>query len=587
MTSGTKTDLSLYLILLKYVSPYKWYFAVAAVGMVIFSSTNAGIAMLVKPLLDEAQMSEGTVIAVWIPFSIIGVLIARSVGQFLSTYFLGVVTTSALREMRNDLFQRLLHSTTSFYDAHDHGKLISRITHVTSSVGNLVTSIVLTTIRDSLTLILLIAWMIYLNWVLTLIFVSVMPIVLYILRKTKGLYRKLSGQSFVAMGDLTNITNQAITGEEVIKSYSGYDYAYKAFKQSNEDLAKRMRRLLRVKSISIPLIMLLVGSSSALIIYLFTFDTVTQWISLSELMSFLTAGLLIPKPAKGLANVYASIHSSLSGVKLLAEVFNAPLEAPFKSLASHTAPPTCERLRGDIKIENLSMSYDAVRHGLSSVSLHIKPGEHLALVGRSGAGKTTLVRLLMRFYNPDSGRILADDKDIADMNIHDWRTQVSYVGQQVILFQDTIKKNIAFQSEIDEDRIRQVVEQAHVSQFVDKLPEGLDTKLGPGQTSLSGGEKQRIALARCLYKDAPIIIFDEVTSALDTQAEMVIKDTIQNLLRDRTCIIIAHRFSTISEADRVAVLDNGHLVEEGTHSELLEAGGVYKELYDPSNRILM
>ena len=562
---------------LEYVRPHKRLFVVAFVGMVVFSASNTGFAMLMKELLDGGAINEG-VIPRWIPLALLAVLVVRGTGYFLSTYCMGVINSRAARAVRTDLFVQMLHLPVSFYEGFDKAKMLSRLTHVVSSVSDNMTRTVTSLIRDSLMLLFLLAWMVYLNWILSLVFFLAVPIVLRVVKSGSRRVKHLSKMSFGSMADLTAVADQSLRGDEVVKSFVGQAYMRERFEETNESVADYMRRMIKVKASSAPLAMLGTGVGISLVIFLFTLEGFAQWITIGELVSFLVSAMMVPRPVKSLVNLNVMMQAAISGMRLILEVLDVEAEPTAPSVA---AKPTDE-LKGDIVFENVSMNYEGGGDGgraVSSVSFRAEAGRRVAVVGRSGAGKSTLVRLLMRFYEPDAGRILIGGKDIAGMDLHALRHAVAYAPQQAVLFNDTIANNIACSRDADADRVREAARMAHVLEFAEALPEGLETQVGRGGRSLSGGQRQRVALARCLYKDAPVVVFDEATSALDSESEDLIKDAVRETLKGRTCLIIAHRFSTIYDADAVVVLESGRVVQTGTHDELVETDGVYRTLY--------
>lgn len=559
----------------EYVAPYKRYLAVSIFGMILFAGCNTGIAMLMRPLLDDGVAGEG-VVPKWIPFAVFAVMLARGVGNYLSTYYMGIAGEFGVRRLRTEIFAHMLRLPSSFYDAHDQGGMLSRLTQVTNNVKLLVSRSMVMLIRDILTLAFLLAWMIYLNWILATVFLLMGPLVLRIVRSNARRFRRLSHAAYERMGDLTGVVGQALRGEEVVKSFVAQDYMLGRFNKVNDALAEYNRGQLRVKSTGVPLAMFILGAGISVVIFLFTFEAVVEWMSIGTLVSFLVAAVMVPKPVRSLVGVNALVQSSLTGMRMVLEVMDAPVEPQ-----GGASPASRENLRGDIAFENVSLRYAGAAHdSLSSVSLAIKAGHRLALVGRSGAGKSTLVRLLMRFYEPDSGRILVDGGDIRETDLHVLRGQIAYVSQKIMLFNDTIARNIACDELVDDARVREAARLAHVLEFADELPEGLDTRIGRGARTLSGGQSQRIALARCVYKAAPIIVFDEATSSLDAESEEQLRLALDNTLKGRTCIIIAHRFSTIRDVDAVAVMERGRIVQTGTHDELIKVDGVYKTLYN-------
>lgn len=568
-----KESLRLYTKLLKYARGFRGQFILVVIGMFVFSVTDAGFAALMKPLLDEGS-SEGVSITAWIPLGIIGILFLRGIGYFLSSYYMGYIGNHMTRRLRADLFEHLLHLPMSFYDTNDEGHIIARMTHNVTQTGNLVSQTITILVRDTLTLMFLLAWMIYLNWILTMIFVLAIPLVLIFMRYSSRRFRKISRRMHNMVGVMTNTIEQTIEGKSVIKSFSNHEYIKDYFNKSNEALSDYNLRLLSIKASSVPAMMFFVGLIVAMIVYLFTFDAVIRWITIGELVSFLIAAVLLFKPVKNLSKVSIIMQGSLAAASEIFKILDKEREPRIP------AAEPLHRIRGDIKFRNVSMRYEQNEtNALTDISFHIKPNQRIGLVGRSGAGKSSLVHLLLRFYNPTDGAILIDNTDISVMDTHSLREQIAYVGQTTMLFHDTIARNITCGHRLDKQRLSEATRCSYVSEFADRLSQGLDTVIAPGQQILSGGQRQRIALARCLYKDAPIVILDEATSALDSGSESYIQKATDEVLKERTCIIIAHRYTTIRNVDYLLVMDEGRLVETGTHEALLSAGGVYQSLY--------
>nr|WP_296750112.1 lipid A export permease/ATP-binding protein MsbA [Thioalkalivibrio sp.] len=568
------TGWAVYRRLLSYAF-YYWPILVAAtITMMIMAGTEAGFAALMKPLMDESFGAAESDLARWIPLLLILLFAVRGLAEFGATYSMRYVGRQIVKRLRRELFERLLVMPVQRFQHQSSGELISRLTYNVEQVAGAATDGFSVLVKDTLTVLVLLAWMFYLSVVLTLTILVIVPVVVLVVNVVSKQFRRLSHRIQGNMSDVTHVTQEVIEGHRVVRIFGGETYERERFEGINEGNRRLHMRMEGIKAAYVPIIQFIVALVLALIIWMATSDILGEQITAGTFVSFLTAMLLLLTPIRRLSNINVTLQRGIAAGQNIFAVLD---EVPERD-AGHTP---MERARGALRLENVSFRYEPGGPDvLRDVDLDIQPGESVALVGRSGSGKTTLVNLLPRFFHPTRGRILLDGHDIEDLRLRDLRRQIAYVGQDVTLFADTIAANIAYgRVESTEDEVREAAAAAHALEFIERLPDGFDTLIGENGVLLSGGQRQRLAIARALLRDAPLLILDEATSALDNESERMVQAALRTLMHTRTTVIIAHRLSTIEHADRIVVLDAGRVMEVGPHADLLARDGIYTHLY--------
>ena len=570
-----RSTLKLYKRLMAYVWPYKWVFLASVLGMAVVSATEGGFAWIMKPLIDGGFVKNDANSIRYVPILIIGIFVARGLFGFLANFATNWVGRNVIFQIRSQMFARLVNLPSRFFDAHSSGILISKLIYDVEQVMNAATKAFTSMVKDSLSLVFLFSWMLYLNWRLTLLFLLLAPVIAVSVRLISMRFRKTSRLIQQSMGEITHVVQEAIEGQRVVKIFCAQDAETRAFNQVNGRNLKQAMKKATAAAINVPVIELLAAVGVATAIYFAMQQSSAGRLTAGEFTSYITAMALMMPAIKRLSMVNEVIQTGLSAAQ---SVFGLIDESPEADLGTQEI----KRATGKIEYRGVSFRYP-VSSGvvLEDVSFRIEPGETLALVGASGSGKTTAANLLPRFYAADAGEILLDGVNINSLRLNNLRSHVALVSQETVLFDDSIRNNIAYGMEgpIDNARIQEAARAAHVLDFAQQQPEGLDTMVGERGVRLSGGQRQRIAIARAIYKNAPILILDEATSALDTESERFVQEAMRELMRNRTTLVIAHRLSTIENASRIVVLAKGSVVETGTHAELLAKNGVYARLY--------
>ena len=559
----------------RYVTPHKLIGMVAVIGMTATALIEGGLVLLLEPLMDEALVAQNLTTAMWLPVAFVTIFVLRGISGFATEASLGWIGRSVISSLRRDVFRKFLTLPTKFFDQQTTGPLLSRMTYNVEMVAESVTSVVTIAIRDVLTVFAAIGVMLYQSPTLTVFVAFLFPVVAAIVRILGVAFRRYSDRIQDSVGEVTQVTEEIVRGNQVVKAFGGYEYEQNRLEEVDERNRKQNLKLIRVRSMGVAVTQIIFGVGVAAVIYAASRESIDGNLTPGQFISFFSAMMLMLQPVRRITNVNATLQRGVAGADSLFEIIDEDDEID-------TGTVNTERVNGDVEFRNVSFSYGEDNKAvLQDISIVVKSGTTLALVGHSGSGKSTLASLLPRFYDIDTGDILIDGTSVSDYSLASLRDNISFVTQDVVLFNDTIGNNLAYGQlrNKSEEEFLAAAEAAHVADFVNDMPNGFDTMVGDRGVLLSGGQRQRIAIGRALLKNAPVLILDEATSSLDSHSERRIQEALNVLMKDRTTIVIAHRLSTVERADQIIVLDAGRIVESGTHSDLLAANGHYAALY--------
>ena len=571
----SKHDMRLYLRLLHYVTPYWRMFVFAIIGLVCLAATEPALAALIKPLLDGAFIENDPDAMFWVPILLVGLFMVRGIASYASSSAILWVSNKVVTDLRSEMFTRLLSFPSQYYDNHPSGSLMSLFTYDAVQVKQASTNALTTFVRDSLAVIGLLCWMFYINWQLSLIAMIATPFISIVILVIRNRLRNMSRKVQNSMGDIHHVLNECIEGQKLIKLFGGKAQETDRFNEVINNYRHYEMKFVFASAASSPGVQLIAVIALAYIISIASHQAAAGELSVGAFGSLIAAMFMLLGPLKRLVRINEHLQRGLAACETIFGLLDEPIEKDGGS-------QLVGRLQGEIEFRNVNFCYDSKETNvLTGLSLHIKPCQTIALVGASGSGKTTIANLLPAFYKLMDGKILFDGIDIQKITLDSLRSNIALVSQDIELFNDSVRNNIAFGElrDADDKKIIEAAKAAYAYDFIKELPDGFDTIIGEKGLRLSGGQRQRLAIARALLKDAPILILDEATSSLDTESERQIQSALERVEQGRTCLIIAHRLSTIQKADRIVVIDQGKIVQTGTHEELLDKKGIYANLH--------
>jgi subfamily B ATP-binding cassette protein MsbA len=565
---------TIYRRLFKYAKPYMGTFAVGILGAILYAGANAAFLWVVQNFIRSTFIKE-TPEAIWqVPLSVVALFTMRGLGDYIANYYPSWVGRQVVKGLRHDVFAHYMRLPTSYLDRQQSGMMLSKLTNNIELVAAVATNAAISIISDSLSIIGLLAYMFYLNWKLTAFCLTVAPVIAWLMGVANRSFRRYSQRIQTSMGDITRVAKEAIDAHRLIKIFNAEDHQTERFELVNEHNRASNMKMIRAKSVSNPVVQCIASVALGSVLYVSIRQVQAGELTLDGFFTFLTGLLQVPAALRSLINMSGPLQQGIAAGQSVFEVLDEPTEGSGGTRA-------ITRARGEIEFRNVSFRYGGEKgEVLHDVSFQVNPGETVAIVGRSGSGKTTLVGLVPRFYDVQQGSVLLDGVDVREYRLTDLRSQVSLVSQDVVLFNDTIRNNIAFNAVGKTDaQVETAANAANVMEFVNQQPQGFDTLLTDRGQNFSGGQRQRISIARALLKDSPVLILDEATAALDNESERRVQHELAVLMQGRTTLVIAHRLSTVENADRIIVLDQGRIVEIGNHHELLARAGLYAALH--------
>ncbi|MBU9155865.1 lipid A export permease/ATP-binding protein MsbA [Burkholderia gladioli] len=557
-----------------YIRPLILIIVLAIVAMGVVAATEAGIPAMLKPLLDHGFGAHSSERAKWfVPAAIIGLALVRGVAQYASNYLLNYVSNRILLKLRLEMFERMIHTSASFFQRETASTVINAVVFEVNQILSVLTGVMITLVRDSMTVIFLLGYLFYLNWQLTLIVAVILPGIGWLVSKINRRLRRLNREHQTLTNELSYIVEETVAGYKVVKTHNGERYEMDRFTAMSNRLRGYAMRMTISGGLAQPITQFLSSIALAIVITIAVVQSANDQTTVGGFVAFVTSMLLVISPLKHLIDVNQPLQRGMTAAELIFGLIDEPLEP------KGGGRPLAQA-RGEIEYRAVSFDYGASeRPTLDRISFKVAPGEMVALAGPSGGGKSTLVNLLPRFFDATDGAILVDGVPIVDYDVHALRSQLAMVSQDVVLFNDSIAANVAYGGTPNRERVQAALEAANLAEMVAAMPEGMDTLIGGNGMRLSGGQRQRLAIARAIYKDAPILILDEATSALDSESERHVQAALERLMEGRTTLVIAHRLSTIERADRILVLEAGRIAEEGSHDELLRRNGLYAHLH--------
>ena len=568
-----KEGIALYRRLLGSILPYRKVVALSVLAMIAAASLEPVLPALLKPLIDESLIGKSETAQWKVPLFLMLAFLGKGIAEYLSSVSSQWVANKAITDLRQQVFRHQMHLPISAHQAEAQGRMLSRILYDIPQVGSALSNAWIIVVRDTLVVIGLTGYLVWTAWELTLLLLIVAPVMAIIIRQASRKLRGGNRAMQATTGRMTGAVEESLNGVREIKIFGAHDHENSRFAEISERLRKETMRTVRVSAANVPIVQIVAATAVSLVIWAASALSADNRLTPGTFVAFVAAMAMLFEPIRRLTNVNNVIQKGLAGAQSIFELLDSPAEPD-------TAGGTIERGRGALRFESVSFRYAGQRQlAVSDFTLDIPTGKTVALVGASGSGKTTIIQLIARFFDPADGRILLDGTPLPELPLAALRAQIGWVGQQVVLFDDTIAANIAYgRPDATPEAIEAAARHAHAMEFIAKLPDALATRVGPNGSQLSGGQRQRIAIARAFLKDAPVLLLDEATSALDNESERAVKDALVELRQNRTVLVVAHRLSTIRDADLIVVMEHGRIVEQGTHTSLANAGGAYARL---------